>query len=881
MFINNTAFNQDISGWNTSNVANMFRMFVGSSSFNQDLSGWDVSGVTDMTDMFNGSGLSRENYDAALIGWAGQAVQNGVSLGATGIEYCNAGDQRQSLIDDDGWIITDDGLASSCPEFIVVIDSTLGADGTTANEVLIPTGTGAFNYNVSWTDAGGNTGSASGLTGDYTITAPTQGEVEVRISGQFPHFQSLFGVTHGVTDVRQWGNIQWGSMANMFNDESHVTGFTATDAPDLSAVTTMSRMFFAASSFNDDLSSWDVSNIESMDAMFWGASVFNGNIDNWNVSSVTNMGRMFRSAGAFSRDISGWNTSSLQFANELFRSAGSFNADLSSWDVSSVTNMHRMFWGNNFNQDISGWDVSSVQDMSLMFEFNDDFNQDISGWNVSSVNNMANMFNGASAFNQNLADWNVTSVTDMTTMFNGSGMSTVNYDATLIGWGNQAVQSGVTLDATATTYCNANPERQTLITTHSWTITDAGLDGGTGCPGTHITIDSTLGTDGTTNNQVGVYIGGAPHNYNLVWVDSGGEVGTAENVTTDYIIDVANQGAVDVRISGTFFHFNSSTNTVGITDVSQWGQTGWSSMVNMFNAETGLTGFSASDAPDLSGVTRMSNMFRDASNFNSPINNWDVSNIERMDFMFFGASSFNQDLDLWDVSSVTNMNSMLRGASAFNGNVSTWDVRNAVVIQALFRGTAFNGDVSGWEFNSTTSLNRLFAGATNFNQDISMWDVSGIEDIGGMFQGASSFDQDISGWDVSNVVTLQNTFNGAGAFNQDISGWDTSNVDSMINAFLGASSFNQNLGGWDLSNITDMTNMLNGAGLSEPNYSQTLIGWGNFVSNNAGAPSGITLGASGQTYSATVYGGAPYSDAVSARGYLTGTAGWTISGDSL
>ena len=45
MFCNCENFNQDISGWDVSNVTDMTYMFESCKSFNQDISGWDVSKV--------------------------------------------------------------------------------------------------------------------------------------------------------------------------------------------------------------------------------------------------------------------------------------------------------------------------------------------------------------------------------------------------------------------------------------------------------------------------------------------------------------------------------------------------------------------------------------------------------------------------------------------------------------------------------------------------------------------------------------------------------------------------------------------------------------------------------------------------------------------
>ena len=73
-----------------------------------------------------------------------------------------------------------------------------------------------------------------------------------------------------------------------------------------SNLTNMSIMFYQDTSFNSDISSWDVSSVIHMGGMFRETTVFNQDISSWDVSSVIDMGSMFNGAKSFNQDLSKW-----------------------------------------------------------------------------------------------------------------------------------------------------------------------------------------------------------------------------------------------------------------------------------------------------------------------------------------------------------------------------------------------------------------------------------------------------------------------------------------------------------------------------------------------------------------------------------------------
>jgi surface protein len=68
----------------------------------------------------------------------------------------------------------------------------------------------------------------------------------------------------------------------------------------------MQYMFYDKSTFNSDISNWDVSSVKNMAEMFAYASSFNSDISRWDVSSVTNMFGMFNGASSFNQNLCPW-----------------------------------------------------------------------------------------------------------------------------------------------------------------------------------------------------------------------------------------------------------------------------------------------------------------------------------------------------------------------------------------------------------------------------------------------------------------------------------------------------------------------------------------------------------------------------------------------
>ena len=114
MFRGADVFNQALSTWNTGSVTNMIQMFRDASAYvGTGVDSWDIDDVTTMSDMFNGANaLTDANYNALLIAWNARAGhENNVVFHAGDADPDASGITARGELVGDGWTITDnDGI---------------------------------------------------------------------------------------------------------------------------------------------------------------------------------------------------------------------------------------------------------------------------------------------------------------------------------------------------------------------------------------------------------------------------------------------------------------------------------------------------------------------------------------------------------------------------------------------------------------------------------------------------------------------------------------------------------------------------------------------------------------------------------------------------
>ncbi|SVC34461.1 uncharacterized protein METZ01_LOCUS287315, partial [marine metagenome] len=223
MFSGATAFNQDINGWDVSNVESMSYMFSGATSFNQPIGNWNVSKVKNMSDMFSG-------------GWPNPYGLRGR------LDDSHATSFNQDI---SNWDVSK-----------VENMSHMFSDATSFNQ---PIGNWNVSHveNMSWMFKG-----AKSFNQDLNGWGKLVG-----VEGMF------YGATSFNSPIGKC-KLYFMSMENMFRE---ATAFNQDISSwDVSNVTQMKGLFQDAASFNQDLRNWKLNEkLPKSRTMFTGAKAFN------------------------------------------------------------------------------------------------------------------------------------------------------------------------------------------------------------------------------------------------------------------------------------------------------------------------------------------------------------------------------------------------------------------------------------------------------------------------------------------------------------------------------------------------------------------------------------------------------------------------------
>ncbi len=308
MFGAASAFNGDISGWNTSNVTNMCGMFNGASSFNQNIGGWDTSNVTDMFGMFANAWA----FNQPIGGWNTSNVTN------MSLMFFNTPSFNQPI---GGWN-TSNVTNMSCMFWGAAFTQPIGGWNTSKVTDM----NRMFHNNVSFNQN----------IGGWDTSNVTD------MSAMF------YGALAFNGDISGWDTSNVTNMGGMF---VHAWAFNQNIGGwDTSSVTNMEQMFWDAAVFNQNIGGWNTSHVTDMSFMFCRTVFFNQPIGDWNTSNVTNMNGMFSGAWAFNQNIGSWDTSHVTDMRGMFYSARSFNQCLSGWCVTLIPSMP-----DYFDYDTASW----------------------------------------------------------------------------------------------------------------------------------------------------------------------------------------------------------------------------------------------------------------------------------------------------------------------------------------------------------------------------------------------------------------------------------------------------------------------------------------------------------------------------------------------
>jgi surface protein len=407
---------------------------------------------------------------------------------------------------------------------------------------------------------------------------------------------------------------------------------------------------------------WDTSLVTDMSGYdggwkgFGDVSTFDGDISKWNIEKVTNMYAMFYSASAFNQDIGGWNTAQVTRMNSMFYYASAFNQDIGSWNTAEVTAMHGMFqYASAFNQDISSWTGTAATTAQI------------------------DMFSSATAFKAKFTCTNadtgpasscVLKQSYWTASYCPIGSWVYNNDYTThetnpgsVGTPEACIEL-VRTECPTAKIANMGSEGDCWCQYHDGSVTEIVATDENNWMACLLTSSPDPIPDASWHTFVDKCLDEAPDTGECTAWASDNNYGTMPNWDTSLVEDMSGWTGSASQGFGDKSTFNG--------DISKWDTGKVTKMSWMFWQATSFN----QDIGDwnTAQVTRMNSMFSIASAFNQDIGSWNTAQVTDMGYMFSSASAFNQDISSWTGTAATTAQSeMFLDATAFQAKFACTD----------------------------------------------------------------------------------------------------------------------------------------------------------------------------------------------------------------
>lgn len=631
------------------------------------------------------------------------------------------------------------------------------------------------------------------------------------------YYQQPLGSVSKLLTIEQWGNSKYKKLFGAFANCGRLEiPESIKDAPDLTACSYLTSMFYACSKLKKLHKKWDLGGkVEVINTAYMFSKCFEFNeptLKDWDVSKIQRFEYMFNQCSKLDVDLSNWDVSQSRSCRAMFLQCRNFRAQgLEKWAtrVTKVEDFTYMFLGcNNVNFSPNDWELKSVRKLESMFDgcinlgseskvidvtkwtpyiqrvsnctalFKNVRNftgKGVEGWFINERHNakkLSRMFAGCSKFNADLSRWKVKNVESFSGLFDGciqfTGMG-------LKGW-----------DVSSATDLSDMFKEARLMTEKldDWIVKKV-------------------------KKFTRMFSASDPQTDFTKWDVSAGEdfsymFNNCSKFTGESLAGWTVKNGIDFS-----YMFSSCSEFRG--DLKSWSMDNAQNISNMFAATNHF------NAPisywNVENVIDASGLFRSATAFNQPLNSWKFRNLQDISEIFQKTENFDQDLSKWNVSQVKKMDSAFYGAKKFTGKgLDKWNVGECRSFNSTFRHCeTFTGDLSNWDMSSALELANMFGGASVGKTNFRNWDVSNVITMEGMFWDAIGDIEDVTGWDTHNCENMQRIFQGAKGMQHPIENWDFSALETerplgLAKCGMGVDAYNRTIEAW-IRNTTSTWNI--------------------------------------------------------------------------